>query len=411
MIVLVSRLHCATARDPAPVASRDPAGAGLTGRWARMDRVRLPSIGAELLRDLSGVNPAAGRTGWRCGPASSVAVPLLLLWSVGRIGVVDLCRVRGVHRALRAQPTCTCPACRCRWRRALLLCTATTLGVVVGTSSHRAWLAVPAAALVARPRLAVLRRAWAGTRPGRCSSSSPSPRARPSPATPADVAIAVLVVAAAARRSPCWSGTPGRPGGRGGCRTRRGRRWRRTAFGDVALRHLARNVRRGAGGRVGLDRGRDRPPLLGDGLGGGAAGGHRAPRRRWCAGCTGSSAPWSAWAWRRSSSPSTRAGWCSSSAWSRCSAPPSCWSGRNYALALVAITPLALLMVHLAAPTPASVLLARPRRRDSDRRAHRPRRRLPHPRPGGRACEPARQADVGERAGPRPGAHGRCRCW
>jgi uncharacterized membrane protein YccC len=31
--------------------------------------------------------------------------------------------------------------------------------------------------------------------------------------------------------------------------------------------------------------------------------------------------------------------------------------GRNYALALVAITPLALLMVHLAAPTPASVLL------------------------------------------------------
>ena len=32
--------------------------------------------------------------------------------------------------------------------------------------------------------------------------------------------------------------------------------------------------------------------------------------------------------------------------------------GRNYALALVAITPLALLMVHLAAPTPARVLLA-----------------------------------------------------
>ena len=32
--------------------------------------------------------------------------------------------------------------------------------------------------------------------------------------------------------------------------------------------------------------------------------------------------------------------------------------GRNYALALVAITPLALLMVHLAAPVPAAVLLA-----------------------------------------------------
>jgi len=32
--------------------------------------------------------------------------------------------------------------------------------------------------------------------------------------------------------------------------------------------------------------------------------------------------------------------------------------GRNYALALVAITPLALLMVHLAAPVPTSELLA-----------------------------------------------------
>ena len=31
--------------------------------------------------------------------------------------------------------------------------------------------------------------------------------------------------------------------------------------------------------------------------------------------------------------------------------------GRNYAVALVAITPLALLMVHLAAPVPSSVLL------------------------------------------------------
>jgi uncharacterized membrane protein YccC len=31
--------------------------------------------------------------------------------------------------------------------------------------------------------------------------------------------------------------------------------------------------------------------------------------------------------------------------------------GRNYALALVAITPLALLMVHLVAPVPSSVLL------------------------------------------------------
>jgi uncharacterized membrane protein YccC len=31
--------------------------------------------------------------------------------------------------------------------------------------------------------------------------------------------------------------------------------------------------------------------------------------------------------------------------------------GRNYAIALVVITPLALVMVHLAAPTPTSVLL------------------------------------------------------
>ena len=32
--------------------------------------------------------------------------------------------------------------------------------------------------------------------------------------------------------------------------------------------------------------------------------------------------------------------------------------GSNYALALVAVTPLALLMVHLAVPVPASTLLA-----------------------------------------------------
>lgn len=32
--------------------------------------------------------------------------------------------------------------------------------------------------------------------------------------------------------------------------------------------------------------------------------------------------------------------------------------GRNYALALVAVTPLALLMVHLVSPVPAATLLA-----------------------------------------------------
>ena len=42
--------------------------------------------------------------------------------------------------------------------------------------------------------------------------------------------------------------------------------------------------------------------------------------------------------------------------------------GRNYALALVAITPLALLMVHLVAPVPAGVLLLDRGRGDADRR-------------------------------------------
>jgi hypothetical protein len=55
------------------------------------------------------------------------------------------------------------------------------------------------------------------------------------------------------------------------------------------------------------------------------------------------------------------------------------WVGRNYAIALVAVTPLALLMVHLVAPVPASGLLVDRGGGDADRRGHRARRRLAGP--------------------------------
>ena len=224
-------------------------------------------------------------------------------------GVVDLCRVRRVHRALRPQRRAPVPAAdaggggtaavvgghpRRRRRR--------DATGVAGHAGHRAGGGPSARCAPTRSGLAPARAA--------CSWSSPSPHARPSPAPrrrggrrPGGLGHRRV------RRA--GRGTPGRPGGGGRLPEPPRTRWRRTTFGDVALRHLARNVLGVlAAGTVATAVGIGHPywamvsavvPLAAT-----------APGRSWCAGCTGSSERWSGWAWWWCSSPSTPADWRSS---------------------------------------------------------------------------------------------------
>ena len=290
-------------RTPHRSSSRDPAGAGATGRWTRMDGCDSPR---SVPTSCACRSPRA-RTGWRCGPAS-------------RSRSRCCCSGRSVAWSGRSMPrsarsprstdatTSTCPACRCRWRRG---CCCARRPRWASSSARRrtgsGWPCRP-------PR-------WCAGLGSLCSDAlgwhPPGPlflvfafaACASIPSTPADVAVAVLVASATAAFAVLVGYA--------------GSAWRSWRLPDAAADALAAydvrgrraaapgpQRRRRAGGGDGLDRGRDRPPLLGDGLRGRAARGHRTPGAAGARAAPDRRAPWSGWGWRRCSSPSTPAGWC-----------------------------------------------------------------------------------------------------
>jgi hypothetical protein len=312
--------------------------------------VRLPDLGADLVR----LNPSAGahRVAVRAGV--SVAVPLVLLWSLGRVEW-SIYAAFGAFTALYGRNHVHLSRLQMQVVAGSLLCSATTLGVVVGTSAHRAWLAVPVAALVAGVG-SLCSDALDWHPPGPLFLVFAFAACASIPSTAADVGTAAAVAAASAvlavlvgQAGSAWRSwrVPDAP------RTR----WRRTTFGDVARRHLARNV---AGvlvaGTVSTAVGIGHPywamvsavvPL--------AATRPRAQLVRGLHRIVGTLVGLGVAAAFFALDPDGLVLILVVVAL-QCAAE--LLVGRNYALALVAITPLALLMVHLAAPTPARVLLA-----------------------------------------------------
>jgi uncharacterized membrane protein YccC len=311
--------------------------------------VRLPAIGADLLR----VHESAGahRVALRAGV--SVAVPLLLLWSVDRVEW-SIYAAFGAFTALYGRNHVHLSRLQMQVVAGTLLCSATTLGVVVGTSSHRAWLAVPATAIVAGIG-SLCSDAMDWHPPGPLFLVFAFAACASIPSSPADVGVAALVASATAvfavlvgYAGSAWRSwrLPDPP------RTS----WRRTTFGDVARRHLARNVAGVlAAGTLSTAAGIGHPywamvsavvPL--------AATRPRAQLVRGLHRIVGTLVGLGVAAVFFALDPGGLVLILTVVAL-QCAAE--LLVGRNYALALVAITPLALLMVHLAAPVPARVLL------------------------------------------------------
>ncbi|KRF37779.1 hypothetical protein ASG94_03195 [Nocardioides sp. Soil805] len=306
-------------------------------------------LAAELVR----VNPAAGAHRVAVRAAVSVAVPLLLLWSVDRVEW-SIYAAFGAFTALYGRTHVHLSRLQMQAAAGALLVSVTVLGVVVGTSSHRAWLAVPVAGVVAAIG-SLFSDAMDWHPPGPLFLVFAFAACASIPSHPVDVAVAAGVALASAAfaaligyAGSAWRSirVPGAP------RTT----WRRTAFRDVARRHLARNVGGVVlAGSISTAAGIGHPywamvsavvPL--------AATRPSAQVVRGVHRVIGTFVGLAAAAVLLALDPGGLVLILVVVAL-QCAAE--LLVGRNYALALVAITPLALLMVHLAAPTPARVLL------------------------------------------------------
>ena len=308
-------------------------------------------LAAQLLR----VGPPAGAHRVALRASVSVLVPLLVLWALGR-QELSIYAAFGAFTSLYGRAHASLSRARMQVTLGLLLTASVTLGTVVGMSPHRAWLAIPVAALVAGfGSLVSDAQEWHPPGPlflvfsfAACASLSTDGR---------DVALSALVAGTSAAFALLV-------GGSGGLL----RRWRRPtptprtrlprpSYTGVARRHVARNA----------------CGVLVAGLVATASGiGHPY----WA--MVSAAVPLAA----RDLLPQvvrglhriigTAVGLVVAAALLALGlgdlalilvvvalqAAAELLVGRNYALALVAITPLALLMVHLAAPVPAAVLLA-----------------------------------------------------
>ncbi len=299
-----------------------------------------------------GPHSGAHRVAFRA--ALSVLVPLLVLWGTGHLEL-SIFAAFGAFTSLYGRNHVHLSRARMQATLAVLLTASVTLGAVVGMSPQRGWLAVPAAALVAAAGSLVSdAQDWHPPGPlflvfsfAACASLSTGPR---------DVALAALVAGCSASFALVVGGLGS------SWRVWRGRveapepTLRRTSYAAVAGRHVARN----AGGvllagLVATGSGIGHPywamvsaavPLAARDLGPQVVRGvHRVvgtllglavTALLFALGLEGLALILVVVALQ---------------------AAAELLVGRNYAVALVVITPLALLMVHLVAPVPAGELL------------------------------------------------------
>lgn len=103
-----------------------------------------PTLTAQLLH----VGPHRGAHRVAVRAAVSALVPLLLLWWSGQLEL-SIDAAFGAFTSLYGRHQAGLPRARLQATLALLLTAAVSLGTLVGTSADRSWLAVPVAALVA----------------------------------------------------------------------------------------------------------------------------------------------------------------------------------------------------------------------------------------------------------------------
>jgi hypothetical protein len=283
----------------------------------------------------------------------SVLVPLLVLWAIGQ-QQWSIYAAFGAFTSLYGRNHVHLSRTRMQLTLGVLLTVATTAGVVVGLSPHRAWLAVPATALVAvGGSLVSDAQDWHPPGPLFLVFAFAACASLPSEAV--DVLAAVVVAGASAGFSVLVGGAGARWRGRGRRAAPRPA-VRRAPYAAVARRHAWRNglavaIAGGLATAMGIGhpywamvsavvplasrdlgqqvtRGLHR--VIGTGLGLGVAAVLFALDPR---------------------------GLLLILVIVLLQVGAELLVGRNYALALVVVTPLALLMVHVVAPTPARTLL------------------------------------------------------
>ena len=315
-------------------------------------------------RQLVGLGPHAGahRVALRAG--ASVLVPLLALWAIDH-QEWSIYAAFGAFTSLYGRNHIRLSRTRMQVTLAVLLTAATTAGVVAGLSAHRAWLAVPATALVAvGGSLVSDAQDWHPPGPlflvfafAACASL---------PSEPGDVLAAVLVAGASAGFSVLVGGVGGwwrhaRAGTAGSgsaasAQAGSGPVVRRASYGEVARRHALRNgLAVAIAGAIATVAGIGHPywamvsavvPLASRDLGRQVTRGlHRV---------IGTGLGLALAALLFALDPR---GLLLILVIVLLQVGAELLVGRNYALALVAVTPLALLMVHVVAPTPAGTLL------------------------------------------------------
>ena len=315
-----------------------------------------PARWQQVGRQLVGIGPHAGahRVALRAGV--SVVVPLLVLWAIDR-QAWSIYAAFGAFTSLYGRNHVHLSRARMQSTLAVLLTGATAAGVAVGLSPHRAWLAVPATALVAvGGSLVSDAQDWHPPGPlflvfafAACASL---------PGGPGDVLVAVVVAGGSAAFSVLvgaagswWrrlGGDSGPVGADAGPR--------RTSYAEVARRHALRNgLAVAIAGSLATAAGIGHPywamvsavvPLAA-----------REPSRQVTRGLhrlVGTGIGLGLTALLFAVDPR---GLVLIVVIMLLQVGAELLVGRNYALALVAVTPLALLMVHLVAPIPAGTLL------------------------------------------------------
>lgn len=320
-----------------------------------MVAVRDPARWPQFRRQLVGVGPHAGahRVALRAG--ISVLIPLLVLWTIDR-QEWSIYAAFGAFTSLYGRNHVHLSRARMQSTLAVLLTLATATGVLVGLSPERAWLAVPATALVAAGG-SLVSDAQDWHPPGPLFLVFAFAACASLPSSPQDVLVAVVVAGASAAFSVLvgaagswWRSRHGQTGEDAAPVARR------ASYAEVARRHALRNgLAVAIAGSIATAAGIGHPywamvsavvPLAA-----------REPARQVTRGLhrlVGTGIGLVVAAVLFAVDPR---GLVLILVIVLLQVGAELLVGRNYALALVAVTPLALLMVHLVAPIPAGTLM------------------------------------------------------
>jgi len=281
----------------------------------------------------------------------SVLVPLLVLWALGRPEWTIYASF-GAFTSLYGRNHAGLSRTRMQLTLAVLLTLAVAGGVAVGLSEHRAWLAVPVTALVAAAG-SLVSDAQDWHPPGPLFLVFAFAACAALPSQPGDVVVALDVAGASALLSVVIGNAGSWWRGHAGAQVR----WPRPSYAEVARRHVLRNgVAVAASGAIATAAGIGHPywamvsavvPLAARDLSSQVVRGtHRL---------VGTALGLVVAGVLLALDPPTLV---VIAVVVLLQVAAELLVGRNYAVALVAVTPLALLMVHLAAPIPSRVLVA-----------------------------------------------------